>query len=373
MGPQLPSRPTWYPSLFSTSHGLWKPRSSKAIHFQFLYVRARMDRDRSPPGSVSSQLCNKGIMRASRVSLHGRKRGWRQQLAADVLDELAILLRLGDHCGPLGIGEKSAPALLPRGHAVAGEHVGDLLAALADQRGPKPGLADAVLLPDPQRLVLEPRQQRRLAPGHAAVDPQFVDHGPSPRTVWTDSSGSLSALIGAASDQRRFDGDVPVRCSRIGTHLVGRLDKALRRRALHPRQAHVEASRQAEGAPFGTEIDLGVDRVIGRQRDLHVARGELHRRLEARGPAGREELLRVGAGARAAGARQPDLEAAVGTARHAGTPACAMGLRGVQHFLESVHNVLLHEEPRRLVALRSSVAIGELAWLGTEMLCGGPK
>jgi len=74
-----------------------------------------------------------------------------------------------------------------------------------------------------------------------------------------DISRSLSALIGAASDQRRFDGDVPVRRSRIGTHLVGRLDKALRRRALHPRQAHVEASRQAEGAPFGTEIDLGVE------------------------------------------------------------------------------------------------------------------
>jgi hypothetical protein len=42
------------------------------------------------------------------VSLHGRKRGWRQQLAADVRDELAILLRLGDHRGPSGIGEKSA-------------------------------------------------------------------------------------------------------------------------------------------------------------------------------------------------------------------------------------------------------------------------
>src|SRR6202048_2575852 len=137
--------------------------------------------------------------------------------------------------------------------------VGDLLAALADQRGPKPGLADAVLLPDPQRLVLEPRQQRRLAPRHAAVDAQFVDHDPSPRAVWTDISGSLPARIGAASDQRRIDGDVPVRCARIGTHLVGRLDKALRRRALHPRQAHGEASRQAEGATLGTEIDLGVD------------------------------------------------------------------------------------------------------------------
>src|ERR1700722_14462295 len=75
------------------------------------------------------------------------------------------------------------------------------------------------------------------------------------------------------------------------------------------------------------EIDLGVDRVIGRQRDLHVARGELHSRLEARGPAGREELLRVGAGAWAAGPRQPDLEPAVGSARRAGAAACGVGLR----------------------------------------------
>ena len=144
-------------------------------------------------------------------------------------------------------------------------------------------------------LHLEP-YGRIAAANPAASETGKVDHGlreglrgflakmcPTPPAI----SRSLSGLIGAASDQRRFDGDVPVRCPRIGTHLVGRLDKALRRRALHPRQAHVEASREAERAPFGTEIDLGVYRVIGRQRDLHVARGELHRRLEARGPAGR--------------------------------------------------------------------------------------
>src|SRR6202030_707218 len=112
------------------------------------------------------------LMRASRLSLHGRKHGWRQQLVADVLDELAILLRLGDHRDPFGIGEKSAPALLALGHAVPGEHVDDLLAALADQRGPKPDLADTVLLPDPQRLVLEPRQQRTPAPRPHAHDPR---------------------------------------------------------------------------------------------------------------------------------------------------------------------------------------------------------
>src|SRR5580700_2732798 len=119
-------------------------------------------------------------MRAFKVSLYGRKRGWRQQLVADVLDELAVLLGLGNHRDPFGIGKKGAPALLAFGHAVPREHVDDLLAALADQRGPKSDLADAVLLPDPQRLVLEPRQQRRLAPLHATVDAQFVDHGPSP-------------------------------------------------------------------------------------------------------------------------------------------------------------------------------------------------
>ena len=42
----------------------------------------KRDRDKSPPGSVSSRLCNKEIMHVSRVSLHSRKCGRRQQLAA---------------------------------------------------------------------------------------------------------------------------------------------------------------------------------------------------------------------------------------------------------------------------------------------------
>src|SRR5260221_11859521 len=107
-------------------------------------------------------------MRASRVSLHGRKRGWRQQLAADVLDELAILLRLGDHRDPFAIGEKSAPALLAPGHAVPAEHVGDPLAALPAPRGPKPGPAHPGLLPHPPRPAPAPRQPRRLPPRQPA-------------------------------------------------------------------------------------------------------------------------------------------------------------------------------------------------------------
>src|SRR5260221_94650 len=49
---------------------------------------------------------------------------------------------------------------------------------------------------------------------------------------------------------------------------------------------------------------------------------------------------------------------ACGVDHHAGSPACGVGLRRVQHFLQSVHNVLLHEEPRCLDALQDPVAIG---------------
>jgi hypothetical protein len=51
----------------------------------------------------------------------------------------------------------------------------------------------------------------------------------------------------------------------------------------------------------------------------------------------------------------PPRKPAVGASRCAGAPACGVGLGCVQHFLELIHNVLLHEEPRRLDGLRSSV------------------
>jgi hypothetical protein len=50
----------------------------------------------------------------------------------------------------------------------------------------------------------------------------------------------------------------------------------------------------------------------------------------------------------------PPRKPAVGASRCAGAPACGVGLGCVQHFLELIHNVLLHEEPqapRRLAKL----------------------
>src|ERR1700681_2932539 len=99
-------------------------------------------------------LCN-----ADRV--HRGKRRWRQQLAADVLYEWAVLLALGEDRLPFGVGEECIPALLALSHTVPSKHIGELLVALADQRCPEPGLADAMLLPDAQRVVLEAGEQRR--------------------------------------------------------------------------------------------------------------------------------------------------------------------------------------------------------------------
>src|SRR5260370_24262290 len=84
-----------------------------------------------------------------------RKRSRRQQLVADVLNELAVFLGRGAGRDPFGVGEECVPALLALGQPVPGKHVGQPLVALAYQRRPETGLADTVPLPDRQRAVLE--------------------------------------------------------------------------------------------------------------------------------------------------------------------------------------------------------------------------
>ena len=72
---------------------------------------------------------------------------------------------------------------------------------------------------------------------------------------------------------------------------MGRLDKALRRRALHPRQAHVEASRQAEGAPFGTE-SISASTASSAGSVIFMLRAANSIAESSRGPPGRGMLLR---------------------------------------------------------------------------------
>ena len=83
-----------------------------------------------------------------------------QQFAADVLHELTVLLSSGADREPVGVSEECTSTLLALSHAVPDKHVGKLLVALADRRRPEPSLADAMLLPDLQRVVMEAGKQR---------------------------------------------------------------------------------------------------------------------------------------------------------------------------------------------------------------------
>ena len=65
------------------------------------------------------------------------------------------------------------------------------------------------------------------------------------------------------------------------------------------------------------QIDLGIDRQIGRQRNLLLRGNDGHRAFEAGRPAGREQLLGIGAGAWRTGHRELDVQTVVAGARFA--------------------------------------------------------
>src|SRR6266403_602560 len=113
------------------------------------------------------------------------------------------------------------------------------------------------------------------------------------------------------SDELRLDRDVAVRRPGIWTHLVRRLDQALRYVGRDAGQADVQADRDIVAGAVRSAVDLRVDREVSRQRDVHPASHEFHRRLVAGRPARGEQLLWIGASAGGAWPRQPDVQFAV--------------------------------------------------------------
>ena len=95
-----------------------------------------------------------------------------------------------------------------------------------------------------------------------------------------------------------------------------RLDQRSRDVAVHARHAGVEARPQEVAAVAKVQVDLGVDRRNGRERDLPLGGGELDRGDEAGRPGGGEEPL----GGRVR-LRQLDVETTVAAARDAVTAA----------------------------------------------------
>src|SRR5690242_15736421 len=93
-------------------------------------------------------------------SLHQRERGRRQQLAGNVFDDLAVFLTFRTRRDPVGIGQERRPFRFALGERFPGQEIGQLLVGFADQGREEADRADRMLLPELQRGVLKPFQQR---------------------------------------------------------------------------------------------------------------------------------------------------------------------------------------------------------------------
>src|SRR3954452_13999193 len=94
-----------------------------------------------------STLFSPRISGLHRQLFHRRERRRHQQLADDVVDDLAVLLALGTASDPVRIGLKCRPLLFAFGERVPRDKIGQFLIGSADQRGEEAGLLDAVLGP----------------------------------------------------------------------------------------------------------------------------------------------------------------------------------------------------------------------------------
>src|SRR2546429_7196142 len=89
-----------------------------------------------------------------------------------------------------------------------------------------------------------------------------------------------------------------------------------------------------------SQVDLGVNGHVSRERDLLLTGDELDRREEARRPPGREQLLGADAGTRAAERRKLDVEPAIVAV---GGAARGVRFRGVQEFFEDHDSLLVKQ------------------------------
>jgi len=94
-----------------------------------------------------------------------------------------------------------------------------------------------------------------------------------------------------------IDCDIDVPACGLGTRarLVSAIYKSLCDVALHTGQAYVEASLEEESAISCAQVHFGVNGLVWRKSDLHLACHACYRAEETSRPAGGEQLLRVGA------------------------------------------------------------------------------
>ena len=72
--------------------------------------------------------------------------------------------------------------------------------------------------------------------------------------------------------QRQVDFDVPTCRIGVRTNLVSRVDEVLRNLAIKARQMDHQLGGDSEAGRNGTDVDAGIDRRIGWNRDLFHSR-----------------------------------------------------------------------------------------------------
>jgi hypothetical protein len=93
--------------------------------------------------------------------LHRRERGRLEDLVGDVGEDWAVRLGFGAFLQPFGVVHEGGPFGFALGQGFPGQEVDELLVALADDRRPEAGLADAEALPDLERDRLEAVEEGR--------------------------------------------------------------------------------------------------------------------------------------------------------------------------------------------------------------------
>lgn len=111
-------------------------------------------------------------------------------------------------------------------------------------------------------------------------------------------------------------------------------DEGLRDAAVEARQSDVQASGEGEVSLREAQVDFGVDDGIGGEVEFTLVRDVFDGGQETGGPAGSEELLRVGAGARTRGGEFHIEMAVIGAGSAAVAAAGGVGLGGVEKLVD---------------------------------------
>src|ERR1700733_5975025 len=106
-----------------------------------------------------------------------------------------------------------------------------------------------------------------------------------------------------------------------------RLDQRLGDLTVEARQADVQAGREEEIAAIEVQVDLSVDRHLGRKLDLPMTGGELDRAHVTSRPGGAEQILR-----RRVGLGQLDVQETVAAVGGAVMAVGGVGLAGEENL-----------------------------------------